>query len=85
MDGFTGAIQERMKSEYKTQSGHMMLQMNLWSTLFLGVALILTGELWRFVDFVGRYPYVIYHIIIFSALSALGQVCTLYIILIRIY
>lgn len=76
MDGMTGAFQERMKSEYKTQSGHMMLQMNLWSTLILGVILITSGEVWRFLEFVGRYPYVISNIFQFSVLSAVGQVCT---------
>jgi len=73
MDGFTGAIQERMRSEYQSQSGHMMLKMNLWSTLFLGIALIVTSELWLFLDFVARFPYVIYYITSFSVLSALGQ------------
>ena len=28
-----------MKAEYKTKSGHMMKAMNLWSMLFLGIAL----------------------------------------------
>jgi hypothetical protein len=28
-----------MKTEYKTKSGHMMKAMNLWSMLFLAVAL----------------------------------------------
>lgn len=75
MDGFTGAIQERMRSDHQTQSGHMMLRMNLWSVLFLGAALIFTNELWKFMEFVGRYPFVIYNILLFSILSALGQVC----------
>ncbi|RWS31215.1 solute carrier family 35 member B1-like protein [Leptotrombidium deliense] len=73
MDGFTGAVQERMKSEHQTKSGHMMLNMNLWSILFLGIALVGTGELWRFIDFVGRYPFVVYYILGFSILSAIGQ------------
>ncbi|XP_054161762.1 solute carrier family 35 member B1-like [Oppia nitens] len=73
MDGVTGAFQDRMKSEYKTQSGHMMLQMNLWSTLLLAIILIITGEIWLFIEFVGRYPFVINNIISFSVLSAIGQ------------
>ncbi|CAG2102907.1 unnamed protein product [Medioppia subpectinata] len=73
MDGLTGAFQERMKNEYKTQSGHMMLQMNIWSTLTLGLILLIFGEIWTFIEFVGRYPYVIYDIISFSVLSAVGQ------------
>lgn len=73
LDGFTGAIQERMKTEHKTKSGHMMLNMNLWSTLFSGAALILTKEIWFFIDFVQRYPYIIQNILLFSISSALGQ------------
>ncbi|XP_015601856.1 solute carrier family 35 member B1 isoform X2 [Cephus cinctus] len=30
MDGLTGAVQERMRDEHKSQSGHMMLNMNFW-------------------------------------------------------
>ena len=37
MDGITGAIQERMRAEHKTKSSHMMLNMNAWSTLYLGI------------------------------------------------
>jgi UDP-galactose transporter B1 len=73
MDGFTGAVQERMKSEHQTKSGHMMLNMNLWSILFLGVALLVTGEMWDFIDFIQRYPTVIGHMLTFSIASALGQ------------
>lgn len=35
MDGLTGAIQDRMKAEYQSKSGHMMLYMNLWSVGYL--------------------------------------------------
>nr|CAD7393758.1 unnamed protein product [Timema cristinae] len=44
MDGLTGAIQERMRSEHQTKSGHMMLNMNFWSILYMGVALFLTVQ-----------------------------------------
>ncbi len=32
-------VKERMKAEHSTKSGHMMKAMNLWSMIFLGVAL----------------------------------------------
>lgn len=51
----------------------MMLQMNLWSTIFLGAALLLTGEIWQFVEFANKFPFVIWNIFLFSVLSALGQ------------
>ena len=62
-----------MKSEHGTKPGHMMLWMNAWSTLILFVALTLTGELWQFVDFVQRFPFVVSFILQFAIMSAIGQ------------
>jgi len=73
MDGLTGAVQDRMRAEHQSKSGHMMLSMNLWSTLFSGVALILSGEGLQFIHFVNKYPAVMNHILTFSIASALGQ------------
>ncbi|GLH11441.1 hypothetical protein R5R35_002159 [Gryllus longicercus] len=73
MDGLTAAIQERMKSEFQTKSGHMMLSMNLWSILFLGIAVLSTGELFTFISFIQRHPSIIWHLVTFSVASALGQ------------
>lgn len=73
MDGMTGAVQERMKTEHRTKSGHMMYRMNLWSTFFLLAATLATGELTKFNSFIGRHPSLIYDIAMFSSLSAIGQ------------
>lgn len=73
MDGLTGAVQERMKSDHQTKSGHMMYKMNLWSTFYLLLATVATGELGRFYEFIGRHPSIIYDICLFSSLSAIGQ------------
>jgi len=72
-DGITGAVQERMKAEHSTRSGHMMKAMNLWSMIFLGVALVLTGEGLEFIGFVSRHPGVIWQILSFCVASAFGQ------------
>jgi UDP-galactose transporter B1 len=72
-DGLTGAVQERMKSEHQTKSGHMMRAMNKWSILYLGIALVGSGELWDFVGFVQRHPSVVWEVVLFSVTSALGQ------------
>ncbi|KAI5705117.1 hypothetical protein M8J76_017250 [Diaphorina citri] len=73
MDGLTGAVQERMKSESQTKSGHMMVAMNKWSCLFLGISILITGEIFEFINFVNKYPSIIYQLFLFSVLSALGQ------------
>lgn len=73
MDGVTGAIQERMKTEHATKSGHMMYYVNLFSTVYLLVATLFTGELLRFYEFIERHPSLINDIALFSSLSAVGQ------------
>jgi len=72
-DGLTGAVQERMKTEHATKSGHMMLQMNKWSIMYLGAALAFTGEIWDFIGFCQRHPAVLGQLATFSVASALGQ------------
>jgi len=73
MDGLTGAVQELMIREHSTKSGHMMLNMNRWSIGYLTIALVITGEIFTFMGFVQRYPYVLTNMFIFSICSALGQ------------
>jgi UDP-galactose transporter B1 len=73
MDGLTGAVQERMRAEHQTKSGHMMLNMNFWSCIFLGVAVFLTGEMWEFIQFVSRHPDIIWQLSTFAVAGALGQ------------
>lgn len=36
LDGLTGVSQDHMRAYYQTGSNHMMLNVNLWSTLVLG-------------------------------------------------
>lgn len=73
MDGITSAIQERMRAEYKSKSGHMMLNMNLWSVIFSGTVIVISGELFDFIHFLQRYPFTIWHIVTFSLAGAFGQ------------
>ncbi|XP_046397096.1 solute carrier family 35 member B1 homolog [Ischnura elegans] len=73
MDGLTGAVQERMKAEHETRSGHMMLQMNKWSCLFVGIPVVLTGEVVKFSAFVGRHPAVAWHLGSLAVAGAFGQ------------
>jgi len=72
-DGLTGAVQERMKLEHQTKSGHMMMSMNKWSIGYLAVALAMTGEGVEFIGFIQRHPSVLWDLATFSVASALGQ------------
>lgn len=73
MDGLTSAVQERMRAEHKSKSGHMMLNMNLWSIIFSSTVILISGELFEFIRFLQRYPSTIWHIMTFSIAGAFGQ------------
>ncbi|XP_015911021.1 solute carrier family 35 member B1 isoform X2 [Parasteatoda tepidariorum] len=74
LDGFTGAIQDRMRAEYQPKSCHMMYSMNMWSVLILGIVVLVTSEIWSFLAFVEKYPYIIFNMLNFSLMSAIGQI-----------
>jgi hypothetical protein len=63
-----------MKAEHSTKSLAMMVEMNKWSIIFLGLALTGTGELALFSAFVQRHPNIIWQLTSVSIASALGQV-----------
>ncbi|XP_071447527.1 solute carrier family 35 member B1 homolog [Hetaerina americana] len=73
MDGLTGAVQDRMKAEHETRSWNMLLCVNKWSCLFVGAAVIFTGEAVTFSAFVGRHPSVAWHLASLAIAGAFGQ------------
>ncbi|PZQ46208.1 MAG: hypothetical protein DI551_05510 [Micavibrio aeruginosavorus] len=73
MDGLTGAVQERMRAATAPSAEHMMLAMNWWSTIILGVGVVLTGEIWEFVAFAGRHPQVLVQLATLAFTGAIGQ------------
>ncbi|GJQ70617.1 hypothetical protein Trydic_g23009 [Trypoxylus dichotomus] len=73
MDGLTGAVQERMRAETKPSGQQMMLSMNFWSSIMLAFALLVTGESFKFVDFVSRHPTVLLNMSLLALAGALGQ------------
>ena len=73
MDGLTGAVQDRMRASSAPSAQQMMLAMNGWSTLMVGVALVLTGELFEFVKFTSTYSYVWINLTVLALTGAIGQ------------
>lgn len=73
MDGITAAIQDRMRAEHSTRSGHMMMNANFFSAMYLGTAIVLTGELKLFLGFVDRHPEILWQLLGISLTGALGQ------------
>lgn len=73
MDGLIGAIQERMRQHSSPSAQQMMLAMNGWSTLFLAVPLLATGEAMEFIAFATKYPQMLGHLATLALAGALGQ------------
>lgn len=74
MDGTTGAIQDNIRRHYTANGHSMMYYMNFFSTIYLLMSILFTGELWSFISFVKIYPYVISNLCLLASASALGQV-----------
>lgn len=73
MDGLTGAIQDRIRAASSPSGQQMMLAMNKWSSLILGVALLLTGEGQEFIEFATRYPFMLGNLALLALAGAFGQ------------
>uniref|UniRef100_A0A8C7F9B7 Solute carrier family 35 member B1 n=3 Tax=Oncorhynchus kisutch TaxID=8019 RepID=A0A8C7F9B7_ONCKI len=73
MDGLTGVAQDHMRNLFQTSANHMMLNINMWSTLVLGLGVLWTGEVWDFLSFTDRHPSIFWNILLFGITSALGQ------------
>lgn len=72
-DGLTGAAQDRMRAVHKTGANNMMFFVNLFSVLYLIVGVVVTGELFEFMAFAHRHPFVMVNMLTFSIASAIGQ------------
>lgn len=73
MDGLTGAIQDKMNAGHKPNPHFMMFNMNMWSCLWLFLAVIISGEVFEYVIFIQKYPYVLAYMIILGLLASIGQ------------
>lgn len=62
-----------MRAESQPTGQQMMLNINVWSCIFLGLAITITGEGVAFCDFVSRHPMVLMNLTLLSAASAIGQ------------
>lgn len=73
MDGLAGAVQDKMKSKYNPEALTMMYFINMFQVLYLTIGVHITGEIFVFLKFIGRHPYVSYQLIYLSLASAVGQ------------
>jgi solute carrier family 35 (UDP-galactose transporter), member B1 len=85
LDGLTGAIQDKMNLSHKTNPHFMMYNMNVWSCLWLFLAVIVTGEIFEFLIFVQNYTYVIWLLLLLSILASIGQVRFLFILISNLF
>ncbi|KAG5668861.1 hypothetical protein PVAND_016782 [Polypedilum vanderplanki] len=72
--GTLGGIEERMRKTTKPRALEIMFNINLFSALFLSIAILLSLEFMTFYHFVSRYPEVLAKIAGAAFITALGQV-----------
>lgn len=72
LDGLTGVFQERLR-RLNIKSHHLMLWINIFSTIMLTILVVVSGEIFEFIPFVQRHPHVLLEMLGFALCSALGQ------------
>ncbi len=83
LDGLTGMIQDQLRAKHSVTAHHMMYAVNAFSSIYLSVAVVATGEIWRVAEFILDHPEVLLNIAAFSFSSAIGQVIIILYIMIR--
>lgn len=73
LDGVTGSHQHLFDHEYRLSTHDLMLGMNAFALLYTSIALIVTGEGQRGLEYVLSYPWIQKDIFLFGLASALGQ------------
>lgn len=73
LDGMTGSLQEGIIKNHRPSAHQIMLNMNLWSSAFCALVLLVSGEGWRSLQFVMRAPELLWDVLLFGVASALGQ------------
>jgi len=75
-DGLTNGFQDKMakdKEKKKPTSDELMYYMNVFATIYLGIALIITGEIYPAIKFCMVYTEAIYDIILIALSMCAGQ------------
>jgi len=74
-DGFTGSLQEKIFRTSKAHPGHSMFFFNAWSSLYLFIFAIFSGDLIPAFSFMMRHPEILFDLSVFIVASCIGQLC----------
>lgn len=77
-DSFTSQWQSKVYKEWKIDQFQMMLGVNLWSMIFTGFTLYLSGEFFTSFAFIMSDSTALLHMVILSITSATGQLFIYY-------
>jgi UAA transporter family len=73
MNGGTAGVQERMRSMSRPSTLHLMMYMNMWSSIFLTACITLSGEGLRFIEFCSKHPEIWIQIGLVLIVGSCGQ------------
>jgi len=72
-DGFVGTTQDSLSKKYKPSSSQLMLYTNFWATLSSFIGIFVTGEAFTAIEFIRKYPQLLYELVYLALMSACGQ------------
>jgi len=79
-DGVSGPLLERIVQQYTPTSNQVMFITNMWSALFLFLAILLKGELFVSMAFCRRHPEILLDLVWLGCTSGVGQHAIIFII-----
>lgn len=74
MDGLCGATEDRMRSVSKPSPLNFMIYLNLWSSIFLVIGIVIFGEGPKFLEFVTKHPEILKYFGMAVVVASLGQI-----------
>ena len=74
LDGFTTAIQEKMRSQkHRPTEFRLMFNMNLYSSFIVTTAAVYSGDAFNFIQFIKVYPTTMILILVYCFFGSVGQ------------
>lgn len=76
MNGCTAGVQEKMRAVARPSPLNLMLFLNSWSSLFLIIGVIVSGEISGFIEFCKKHPEILVQISLILVVGGCGQFFT---------
>jgi len=73
MDGIVGSVQDEITKKYKPSSSQLSYHVHIWGIILFGAYMILSGEVLLVLEFIRKYPEVLWRLLMLSVATPIGN------------